>query len=136
MLLFFFFRYHGMGGAVALLAAKQVGSMALPLAKDCNHRTLPEVLNSLKVLPYADRFLIHPILAEAILEKYGQKNSPELEYLRKLESVEVGGGKLSTEVARALRDMGINVVSMPAKKCQKFGFIVIKHSFSTVFREA
>ncbi|KAI8579227.1 hypothetical protein K450DRAFT_243388, partial [Umbelopsis ramanniana AG] len=104
--------YHGMGGALALLAAHMVGSMALPLAKDCNHRTLPEVINSLKVLPNVDRLVIHPILAEAILETYGKNNSPELDYLRKLESIEVGGGKLSSEVANALRGLGINVRTM------------------------
>ncbi|KAI8577128.1 hypothetical protein K450DRAFT_274149 [Umbelopsis ramanniana AG] len=101
--------YHGMAGAVALMAAQMAGSMAIPLAKDCNHRTLPEVFNSLKALQNVDRLMIYPILAETILEIYGQTNGPEIEYLRRLESVEVWGGKLSSEVARALLDLGINV---------------------------
>jgi len=74
----------------------------------------------LKFLPDADRLVIHPILAEAILEAYGKTNSPDLEYLRKLESVEVGGGKLSAEVANALRDLGVEVVSIPTKICQYY----------------
>lgn len=123
------FRYHGMGGAVALLAAHAAGSMALPLSKDCNHRTLPEVINSLKYLPDADHLVIHPILAEAILEAYGKTNSPDLEYLRKLKSVEVGGGKLSGEVARALRDLGVEVVSMPTKIRQYYLLSLLKHFF-------
>ncbi|KAI9286485.1 hypothetical protein BC943DRAFT_359071 [Umbelopsis sp. AD052] len=104
--------YHGMGGAVALMAAHMAGAMALPLAKDCNHRTLPEILKSLKALPDTERLVLHPILAEAILDTYGKNNSPELDYLRNLESIEVGGGKLSTEVAHGLRALGINVKTM------------------------
>jgi hypothetical protein len=125
-----------MGGAVAILAAYAVGSMALPLAKDCNHRTLPEVINSLKVLPGVDRLVIHPILAEAILEAYGKTNSPDLEYLRKLKSVEVGGGKLSGEVAHALRNLGVEVVSVPTIIGQYYFALNIKHfSPNPILRE-
>ncbi|KAI8576589.1 hypothetical protein K450DRAFT_274613 [Umbelopsis ramanniana AG] len=103
--------YHGMGGAVAIFAANIGASMALPLAKNPNHRTLSEVINSVKALPNANRLIIHPILAEAILETYGKNNSPELEYLRRLEEIGVGGGKLSSNVANELRGLGINVRS-------------------------
>ncbi|KAG2175204.1 hypothetical protein INT44_007692 [Umbelopsis vinacea] len=101
--------YHGMGGGVAIFVANISASMALPLAKNPNHRTLPEVINSVKALPNPSRLLLHPILAEAILEAYGKKNSPELEYLRRLASMEVGGGKLSSSVGNELRDLGVNV---------------------------
>ncbi|KAG2188900.1 hypothetical protein INT44_004040 [Umbelopsis vinacea] len=96
---------------VALRAATTGTSMALPLAKDPKHRILPEIINSVKALPNADCLVFHPILAEAIWETYGKKNSPELEYLRRLEEVAVGGGKLSINVANELRDLGINVRS-------------------------
>ena len=100
-----------MGGVVAIFAANIGASMAMPLAKNPNNRTLPEVMNSVKALPNADRLLIHPILAESIMETYGKNNSPELEYLRRLEAMEVGGGKLASNVANGLRNLGINVVS-------------------------
>ncbi|KAG2188898.1 hypothetical protein INT44_004038 [Umbelopsis vinacea] len=103
--------YHGMGGGVAIYAATTGTSMALPLANDPNHRILSDVINSVKALPNADCLIIHPILAEAIWETYGKKNSPELEHLRRLEEVAVGGGKLSINVANELRDLGINVRS-------------------------
>ncbi|KAI8576588.1 hypothetical protein K450DRAFT_274612 [Umbelopsis ramanniana AG] len=101
--------YHGMGGIVAVSAANICASLALPLAKNPNHRTLPEVITSVKALPNADCLIIHPILAEAILETYGKKNSPELDYLRRLKAIEVGGGKLSSNIANELRNLGINV---------------------------
>ncbi|KAI9286877.1 hypothetical protein BC943DRAFT_351093 [Umbelopsis sp. AD052] len=101
--------YHGMGGGMAAFMASISQSLALPLAKNPNHRTLPEVINSVKALPNVSRLIIHPILAEAIWETYGKKNSPEIEHLRRLESIDVGGGKLSSNVANGLRDLGINV---------------------------
>jgi hypothetical protein len=100
-----------MGGVVATFAANIGASMAMSLAKNPNNRALSEVMNSVKALPNADRLLIHPILAESIMETYGKNNGPELEYLRRLEAMEVGGGKLASNVANGLRNLGINVVS-------------------------
>ncbi|KAG2188899.1 hypothetical protein INT44_004039 [Umbelopsis vinacea] len=111
--------YHGMGCAAAIFAASVGASIALPLAKNANHRTIPEIINSVKGLPNASRIILHPILIEAIVEKYGKKNSPELEYLRRLESIEVVGGKLSSNVANELRDLGINIRS--AFGCSEVG---------------
>jgi hypothetical protein len=69
-------------------------------------------MNSINALPNLKRIITHPILAQAILEKYGQNDSsPELENLRKLESWEVSGSKLSDDIANRLIDLGINVVS-------------------------
>jgi hypothetical protein len=102
-----------MGGGIALFAANVGGAMAVPLAKDCNYRTVPDIIKSLKALPDADRLLLHPILAETLYETYGKNNSPELEYLRRLDRVETGGGKLATPVAKQLIACGINLVSRP-----------------------
>jgi hypothetical protein len=106
------YRYHGLGGAVVIWDANSGGSIATPLSKDPNHRILPEVMNSLKLVPSLKRIITHPILAQAILEKYGENNSPELEILRKLDRWDVGGSKLSDEVANRLIELGINIVSI------------------------
>jgi hypothetical protein len=100
-----------MGGGMALIAANVGSSVAFPLAKDCNNRTIPEIIKSLKALPDADRLLLHPILAEALYDKYGRTNSPELEYLRRLDLVETAGGKLAKSVAEKLLAAGVNIVS-------------------------
>jgi hypothetical protein len=123
-----------MGGAVAIFAANIGASLALPLAKNPNHRTLPEVINSVKALPNADRLIIHPILAEAIMEAYGKKNGPYIEYLRRLEAIEVGGGKLSSNVANDLRDLGIKVVSRQTNKCYHLVTSSLRHSLLTISR--
>ncbi|KAH8550896.1 hypothetical protein BGW37DRAFT_529410 [Umbelopsis sp. PMI_123] len=104
--------YHGLGGAACLLIANFGGSVAIPLSKDPNYRTLEQVMDGIKVLPNLKRIITHPILAQAIFDKYCQNDSPELEYLRKLDSWEVGGSKLSDEVANGLLHLGINVRSM------------------------
>lgn len=114
-----------MGGGIAFFVASICESVALPLAKDPNHRTLPEVINSIKAIPNADNLIFHPILAEAILETYGKNDSPELEYLRRLGGIDVGGGKLASSVANELRDMRINIVSGPTKKCQHFALPLV-----------
>ncbi|GAB5588432.1 hypothetical protein Unana1_03332 [Umbelopsis nana] len=101
--------YHGMGGGMALLAANTGASLAFPLAKDCNNRKIPEVIESLKALPQADRLLLHPILAEAMYENYGKTNSPELDELRRIDMVQSAGGKLAKSVAENLIALGVNV---------------------------
>jgi acyl-CoA synthetase (AMP-forming)/AMP-acid ligase II len=103
--------YHGMGGGLVLMAANIAGSVAFPLAKDPNYRTIPEVIKSLKALPQLDVLVLHPILIEALYEHYGRNNSPELEYLKRVERIETGGGKLAHKVAQAMRAAGVNVVS-------------------------
>lgn len=99
-----------MGGHKALLAANLGGALAVPLAKDCNHRTIPEIIKSLKALPEADTLILHPILAEALYEHYGRNNGPEMEYLRRLDCVITGGGKLAKSVADKLIAAGVNLV--------------------------
>ncbi|KAG2181117.1 hypothetical protein INT43_008699 [Umbelopsis isabellina] len=101
--------YHGMGGGIVLMAANISGSVALPLAKDPNYRTIPEVINSLKALPQIDVIVLHPILIEAFWENYGRNNSPEMEYLKRIGRIETGGGKLAHSVAHAMRSAGVNV---------------------------
>ncbi|KAI9286874.1 hypothetical protein BC943DRAFT_378951 [Umbelopsis sp. AD052] len=117
--------YHGMGGGAAIFVANIGAAMALPLAKDPNHRTLPEVINSVKALPNSSRLFLHPILAEAIWETYGKNNSPEIEYLRRLASMDVGGGKLSNNVASKLRDLGIDVRT--AIGCSEVGMFPLRN---------
>lgn len=104
--------YHGMGGGIVLMAANIGGSVAFPLAKDPNYRTIPEVIHTLKALPQLDVIVLHPILIEALWENYGRNNSPELEYLKRVERIETGGGKLAHSVAHAMRSAGVNVVSL------------------------
>ncbi|GAB5588499.1 hypothetical protein Unana1_03399 [Umbelopsis nana] len=82
------------------LAYHVMGAIAFPLAKDCNHRKIPEVIESLKALPQVDRLLLHPILAEAI---------PELDKLRRLDMAQTGGGKLAESVAEKLIALGVNI---------------------------
>ena len=108
-----------MGGGMALFAANTGASLAFPLAKDCNNRKIPEVIESLKALPQADHLLLHPILAEAMYENYGKTNSPELDELRRLDMVQTGGGKLAESVAEKLIALGVNIVSFQQNTYEK-----------------
>jgi hypothetical protein len=101
-----------MGGAIALLVANAGNAIAFPLAKDCNNRKIPDVIKSLKELPNGDSLLLHPILVEALYNKYGRENSADMDYLRRLEVVVTGGGKLENQIAVKFIALGITLVSI------------------------